>query len=130
MRGSQRLRLAWLVATVLGAAACRQDMHDQPRYDALEGSPLFADGRAARPIPAGTVARGHLDEDEYYSTGKAGGKFADAFPMRVTREVLERGRERYDIFCSPCHDRTGSGRGMIVQRGYRRAWWPDPPGPT
>jgi mono/diheme cytochrome c family protein len=96
-------------------------MHDQPKLEPLEGSPLFADGRAARPIPAGTVARGQLVEDPYYFAGKAGAKFAEAFPMPVSRALLERGRERYDIFCSPCHDRTGSGRGMIVQRGYPRA---------
>ena len=119
-----RIGCAALLATLALAAAtsaCRQDMHDQPKYEPLEGSAFFADHRAARPIPPDTVARGQLNLDEHYFTGKVAGRFADTFPMPVTRAVLERGHERYDIFCSPCHDRTGSGRGMIVQRGFPRA---------
>jgi mono/diheme cytochrome c family protein len=96
-------------------------MHDQPKYQPLEGSQFFADQRASRPVPPDTVARGQLNVDEQFYTGKVGGKFADTFPMTVTRAMLDRGRERYEIYCSPCHDRTGSGRGMIVQRGFPRA---------
>ncbi len=95
-------------------------MQDQPKYKPYRASAFFADGRDARPLVADTVARGHLDDDVLLYTGKSGDKFADLFPFPVTREILHRGQERYDIFCSPCHDRTGSGGGMIVQRGYRR----------
>ncbi len=95
-------------------------MQDQPKYKPYRASAFFADGRDARPLVADTVARGHLDDDVLLYTGKSGDKFADLFPFPVTLEVLHRGQERYDIFCSPCHDRTGNGGGMIVQRGYRR----------
>ena len=101
-------------------AACRQDMHDQPRYEPLEASSFFADGRSARPLVAGTVARGDLREDEHFYTGKSDGAVVETFPFPVTREVFERGQERYTIFCSPCHDQVGNGEGMIVQRGFRR----------
>jgi len=104
----------------LALAGCRQDMHDQPRYEPLEASDFFADGRASRPIVEGTVARGQLREDSLLYTGKVDGKDSEVFPFPVTEEVLQRGRERYDIFCSPCHGRTGEGDGMVVQRGYRR----------
>jgi mono/diheme cytochrome c family protein len=102
------------------AAGCRQDMHDQPKYQPLEYSSFFEDGRASRQLPPGVVARGHLEADTAFYKGTVGGALVDEFPFPVTREVLERGRERYDIYCSPCHDRTGSGRGMIVQRGFRQ----------
>jgi mono/diheme cytochrome c family protein len=111
--------LAALLA--LGAAGCRTDMFDQPKYSPLRPSAFFADGRSARPLPEGTVARGRLGEDTVFETGKGpGGQFVAEFPMPVTREMLERGRERYDVFCSVCHDRLGNGLGMIVRRGYRR----------
>ena len=112
------LLLALAAATLL--AGCRQDMHDQPRFKPLRESDFYGDHRSARPLVEGTVARGHLDDDETLSTGKVNGQDATDFPWPVTTEVMARGRERYDIFCSPCHDRTGSGDGMIVQRGYRR----------
>jgi hypothetical protein len=99
-------------------SGCRQDMAEQPRYDPLEASTFFADGQSARPLIPGTVARGYLREDTELYTGKSGKDFTHTFPFPVTQAVLERGRERYDIFCSPCHDRTGSGMGMIVRRGY------------
>jgi mono/diheme cytochrome c family protein len=118
----RRIALACVaLAATAWAPACRQDMHDQAKYEPMERSGLFADQRAARPVPAGTVARGQLQVDEHYFTGKVGGRLAETFPAPVTRETLARGQERYDIFCSPCHDRTGSGRGMIVQRGFPRA---------
>jgi mono/diheme cytochrome c family protein len=101
-------------------SGCRQDMHDQPRYEPYERSGFFADGRASRePIP-GTVARGQLREDDFLETGRDGPAFAAAFPFPVTLEVVQRGRERYEIYCTPCHGRTGRGNGMIVQRGFRR----------
>ena len=110
------------VALALAAgAACRQDMHDQPKYIPLRASSFFADGRSVRPLPEGTVARGHLDDDAAYYTGKGpDGKFLDPLPFPVTRAVINRGQERYNIYCAPCHDRTGNGFGMIVRRGYRR----------
>jgi mono/diheme cytochrome c family protein len=99
---------------------CRQDMHDQPKYKPLAASAFFPDGQSARPLVADTVARGHLDEDlEFYSGKTASGKLLDVFPMAVTADVLKRGRERFDIYCSPCHDHTGTGRGMVVRRGFK-----------
>lgn len=112
--------IAMAVATLVAASGCRQDMHDQPRYDPNEASRFFADGRTARPIPPGTVARGQLGADRHYTTGKIGDRYAETFPVVISDQLLRRGRERYDIYCSPCHDRTGSGNGMIVQRGYPR----------
>src|SRR5207245_3964336 len=107
-------------ALFLIASGCRQDMHDQPKYRPGRVSSFFADGRASRPLVPGTVARGHLDDDALLYAGKSGDAFADTFPFPVSRDVLQRGQERYNIFCSPCHDRVGSGGGMIVLRGYRR----------
>jgi mono/diheme cytochrome c family protein len=113
--------LASLVAfCALLDMGCRQDMQDQPRYDPLERSAFFADERAARPLVEGVVARGQLSQDAHFYTGKSGGELVDTLPVAVTRAALERGRERFDIFCSPCHGRVGDGAGMIVQRGYRR----------
>jgi mono/diheme cytochrome c family protein len=94
-------------------------MADQPRYEPLQKSATFADGRSARPLVSGTVARGQLRADEHFYTGKISGKAAGTFPLKVTAELLDRGQERFNIFCSPCHDRTGSGRGMVVRRGFR-----------
>jgi Cytochrome C oxidase, cbb3-type, subunit III len=100
-------------------AGCRQKMADQPRYEPLVRSTFFGDERSARPLVEGTVARGQLRTDEQLYEGKQGGKLVDSFPFPVTLAVLSRGRERYDIFCSPCHDRVGTGQGMVVRRGYR-----------
>jgi len=115
-----------LLAAGLALAGCRQDMHDTPRIEPLEANAFFADGMGARPIPAGTVARGMLDDDPHYFTGKdANGELVDALPpqVKLDRALLEHGRERFEIYCSPCHDSTGSGRGMIVRRGFK----PPPP---
>jgi hypothetical protein len=113
-----RLRRALLFLTLV-AAGCRQEMYDQPKYKPLAESHFFADHRASRPIPEGTVARGWLNADVGYSEGKVGGQLVTTLPMRLTRSVLTRGQERYNIFCAPCHDRTGAGRGMVVRRGYQ-----------
>lgn len=102
--------------------ACRQDMHVQPRYKSLDPSTFFDDGRSARPVVPGTVARDQLRTDEAFYTGKLNGVEVATFPIPVTRADLERGRERYNIYCTPCHDRLGNGQGMIVQRGF-----PPPP---
>jgi len=99
--------------------SCRQDMHDQPKYQPLEASDFFGDGRASRPLPPGTVARGQLRDDEHLYSGKSGNKFAEALPLAVTPDLLARGQERFNIFCSPCHGRVGAGDGMVVRRGFR-----------
>jgi hypothetical protein len=95
-------------------------MHDQPKYEALEASTFFPDGRASRPLVPGTVARGQLREDTHLYEGKIAGKPAETFPFPIDLKTLERGQQRYNIYCSPCHDRVGNGDGMVVRRGFRR----------
>ena len=109
-----------LVAVLLVVPACRQQMADQARYEPLEESNFFPDHRSARPLPVGVVARGFLDEDEHLYQGRVNGQLATTFPFEITADALARGRDRYNIFCSPCHDRTGSGNGMAVRRGFRQ----------
>ena len=108
--------------TLLGGVAisCRRDMQDQPKYIPLRPSAFFADGRSARPIPDGTVARGELRADKVFFTGKSGDQYVDRIPLQITREILERGQQRFNIYCSPCHGRLGNGLGMIVRRGLKR----------
>lgn len=105
---------------VLALAGCRQDMQDQPRFKPLAKSDFYADLRSARPPVEGTVARGQLHDDPYFYTGKVGNNPGDYLPFAVTEDVLVRGRERFNIYCTPCHSRLGDGNGMIVQRGFRR----------
>ena len=95
-------------------------MHDQPKYIPLRESTFFNDERSARPLVEGTVARGHLRDDELLYTGKERGEDATVFPFHVDAAVMARGQERFNIYCAPCHGRTGQGDGMIVRRGYRR----------
>jgi len=95
-------------------------MHDQPKYIPLRQSTFFADGRSARPFVEGTVARGQLRSDALLYTGKVNGADSDVFPFPIDAQVLARGAERFNIYCSPCHGRTGQGDGMVVRRGYRR----------
>ena len=115
------LRVLALSAMVAAStAACRQDMHDAPKYEPLEASPFFEDGRASRPQIAGTMPRGGLKEDKLLFTGRDGDALSETFPFPVTAGVLARGRERYNIYCSPCHSQVGDGKGMIVQRGYKQ----------
>src|ERR1700719_290050 len=111
-----------LLASIL-VAGCRQDMHVQPRYEPEDPSTFFADGRSERPPVEGTVARGQLRTDELLYTGRVNGAVADIFPFAITATDLSRGRERYNIYCSPCHDYTGAGNGMIVQLRF-------PPAPS
>ena len=96
-------------------------MRNQARHRPLDGSTFFEDGRSARPLVEGTVARGYLRDDRHLYEGKIGEEFAKTFPFPITHDVLARGRERFDIYCTPCHDHTGSGNGMIVRRGFRKA---------
>ena len=95
-------------------------MHDQPKFIPLRHSTFFADERSARPPVTGTVARGQLREDALLYTGKVNGADATVFPFPIDEPALRRGQERFDIFCAPCHARTGEGDGMVVRRGYRR----------
>jgi mono/diheme cytochrome c family protein len=105
---------------LLTTAGCRMDMHDQPKYIPLRPSSFFGDGRSERPLVEGTVARGHLNEDEAFYTGKGpDGKFLDPFPFPVTKDVILRGQQRFTIYCTPCHDPDGNGNGMVPQRGFR-----------
>ena len=113
------VRGSLLVTMCLVVGACRQDMHNQPKYLPLRASAFFDNGSSARPLVEGTVARGTLEEDEAFFTGKIGTTPVTDLPFAVDEQVLDRGEERYNIYCTPCHDRTGSGNGMVVQRGYR-----------
>src|SRR5438093_63892 len=115
-----RDRIAALVAgtSILLTVSCRVDMHVQPRYSPYDPSPFFEDGRSERPPVSGTIARGHLRTNELLYSGRIGGQLADQFPFPISAQDLERGRERFNIFCAPCHDQTGSGHGMVVERGF------------
>jgi Cytochrome C oxidase, cbb3-type, subunit III len=101
-------------------AGCRTDMQDQPKFIPLRKSDFYTDERSSRPVLAGTVARGQLRDDTYFYTGKMGNADGTVMPFPVTRQVLARGQERFNIYCAPCHSEVGDGNGMIVQRGYRR----------
>lgn len=108
-------------ASIASVACSRLDMQDQPKYKPQRLSEFFADGRDGRPELDGTIARGELNEDVAYYNGKdAAGKDLDTFPIAVDKAVIERGRQRYDIYCAPCHGRLGNGMGMIVQRGFKQ----------
>lgn len=143
--GANRALLALLIAATVVAAGCRYDMQDQPRYEPYQKSEFFADKRASRDMPEGTVARGLLKENKAFHTGKidnpdpnaqvqsttdANGNtvvtsFPNAiteFPIPVTKELIDRGQERYNIYCIVCHGPVGSGDGMVVRRGL-----PGPP---
>ena len=118
MRTLRKISPLGLLA-VLALAGCRQDMHDQPRFKPLAMSDFYSDLRSARSPVEGTVARGQLHEDVYFYSGKIGNNPGDYMPFAVTQDVLARGRERFNIYCAPCHSRTGDGNGVIVQRGFR-----------
>jgi mono/diheme cytochrome c family protein len=107
------------LVVVLTGAGCRQDMHDQPKYVPLRESTFFSDARSARAFVQGTVARGQLHEDVLLYTGKVNGTDTTLFPFQIDSRVVARGQERFNIYCSPCHGRTGFGDGMVVRRGYR-----------
>lgn len=106
---------------IFAIAGCRQQMADQPHQRPLEPSNFFDDGMASRPVEPGTVARAGKEQNGLRFHSKVDGKLVDTFPFEVTMEVLARGQERYEIFCSPCHDRLGTGQGMIVRRGFTPA---------
>jgi mono/diheme cytochrome c family protein len=112
---------AMAMTAVLVLAGCRQDMHNQPKFVPQRGTTFFADGRSARPQVENTVGRDQLHENAYFYTGLQGGKEGDGLPIALTEATLERGQERYNVYCTPCHSRVGNGNGMIVQRGYKPA---------
>jgi len=113
------LLLAGLGLTLVGCS--RLDMQDQPKFKPQRGSDFFADGRSNRPEVEGTIARGSLDEDTAYYDGKdAQGNDIAEFPLAVDKAFIERGQQRYDAYCSPCHGRIGNGLGMIVRRGFKQ----------
>ena len=109
-----------LLALIFVTAGCRIDMHIQPYYRPLAKSEFFVDGRSARNPVEGTVARGDLRADTYLYTGKINGNLGDSMPFPVTAEVLARGHERFNVYCTPCHGRVGDGNGFIPSRGLRR----------
>ena len=132
-----------LTAFCLLTFGCRYDMQDQPRYKAYKQSDFFSDGRASRDLPAGTVPRGFLRENKALFTGKKENADPNApvatttdatgntlvssfpndvteFPMPITEEIINRGEERYKVFCMMCHGPTGNGDGMIVRRGFSK----------
>ena len=113
--------MACLAGAILSTVGCRQDMHNQPKFYPQRGTSFFADGRSARPQVENTVARNQLHANTYFYTGLVGTKEGDGMPIAVTPDLLARGQEKYNVFCTPCHSRVGNGAGMIVQRGYRPA---------
>jgi mono/diheme cytochrome c family protein len=100
--------------------ACRQQMAEEGRQRPYEPSPVFEDGRSARPPVPGTVARHQVPAGTPFATGRTAEGHVETLPFPLTAEVLQRGRQRFDIYCSPCHGRLGTGDGMVVQRGFRR----------
>lgn len=110
------------MAALTGMTGCelRQAMYDQPKLKPLQASTFFTNRMASRPLVEGTIARGHLENDDHLFEGKVDGVLATNFPFEITAEVINRGRERYNIFCSPCHDQSGYGNGMIVRRGFKQ----------
>jgi len=103
----------------LMAAGCERFMYDQPKFKPHEPTPFFADGNSSRPTIEDTVARGHLRLDDSLDTGLVGGQPLTRFPRPITRSLLARGRQRFDIYCAPCHGRLGDGRGVVVERGFK-----------
>jgi hypothetical protein len=94
-------------------------MQDQPKYTPLEASSFFADGRSARPIPPNTISREQLNDTDSFHTGVANNTFLNTIPVAITRPLLERGQQRFNIYCSPCHGRLGDGNGMVARRGFK-----------
>jgi len=109
-----------LVACLLVASGCRQNMHNQHKIKPYRGSDFFADGMGSRPLPAHTVSRYDLQEGAFYTGVDMAGNPLNELPVPLTRELLQQGQERFNIFCSPCHGRLGDGHGMIAQRGFKQ----------
>lgn len=116
----RRTWAAIVFGTVLVAGGCHDDMYNQVKHEPLEPSTFFADGRSSRPLEPGVIARGTLISDDAVGTGKRGDAFVAELPVELTRELLDRGHARFNIFCTPCHGLVGSGDGIVVERGFRR----------
>lgn len=116
MRLLRNLVIGFAAISIVG---CNTDMWVQQKAAPLSQSEFFADGQGSRPLVPGTIPRGHLREDGAFYTGIENGKWVDKLPMSLTEDLLKRGRDRFDIFCSPCHGRLGDGKGMIAQRGFQ-----------
>ncbi len=112
--------LAPALLFLLLGAGCAPNMSDQPRYNPMTPSDLFADGRSARPAVPDTVPYGAQASDPSFNTGRRDGEVVARMPVAITQDLLRRGRERFEIYCSPCHGRTGDGQGMVVRRGFRQ----------
>ena len=110
-----------MLAVALTSGACRQDMHDQAKYEPLEESSFFDNGMSSRPLVEGTIAREMPTQKTAFHTGRTpNDEFVTELPMELERALLDRGRSRFDAFCSPCHGQTGDGLGMIVRRGFKQ----------
>lgn len=105
---------------IIFLSACDNTMRNQPKYQPLESSSFFSDGKSSRDLVAGTIPRGELRIDDHLYKGMVGGKFVDSFPFEIDEAILKRGQERFNIYCSLCHDQLGYGNGMVVQRGFRK----------
>ncbi len=120
----QRKLFSWslfgFASLILAGCELRQAMYDQEKYEPLEKSTFFPDGQSWRPQVEGTVARGELREDTHFYEGIVDGELSNVLPIDLNKELLERGQQRYNIYCSPCHDRTGQGNGIIVKRGLKQ----------
>ena len=116
MRFLTKLAIGFAAISIVG---CNTDMWVQPKSAPLSQSDFFADGAASRSLVPGTIPRGHLREDGIFYTGIDNGKWVDKIPVAITTDLLKRGRDRFDIYCSPCHGRLGDGKGMIAQRGFQ-----------
>jgi hypothetical protein len=114
------IKSLWLIIGLGLLAGCALDMRDQPRYEAFEESAFFEDQASVRPLVADTIPRGQLHLDDHLYTGRVNNEFAQTFPFEVTLETLERGQERYNIFCAPCHSQVGDGESVVVEYGMRQ----------
>jgi mono/diheme cytochrome c family protein len=116
----RKISIVGMLAALAALSGCRLDMQVQPKQNPLSRSDFYSDQRSERPPVEGAVARGQLHEDTYFYTGKIGSNPGDYMPFPVTKEVLDRGRERYNIYCAPCHSRVGDGNGFVPSRGFAR----------
>ena len=117
--GNLLVGLLLAASCLLFMVGCRQQMAETGREKPLDHSAFFDDQRVARPLVPGTVARGQLKADAAFYTGKIGDALVDQLPVPLTKELLDRGRDRFEIFCTPCHGRVGTGDGAVTKRGLR-----------
>lgn len=113
--------IACVIALGLVVAGCHQGMWNKSRLKPLEANGFFENGSSSRNLPEGVVAFGKPNVDTHLYQGKVNGEYATTYPFEITPEVLARGKERYEIYCTPCHGYTGDGNGMVVQRELKKA---------